>query len=181
MKWIVFDAEIDRWAALRTAARREKSLATSLMEAGARVYLPLLTRLTVSGGGGPTAPRAKPRASEVPVFAGYVFCAETDFLDNPRVSATTRATVAQVLRAPDPSRLRAELKSIADLLTNRKLVQERFVGGVGDVVRITGGSFAGYQGTIIRVKPNRWKVVLEVSFLGARQEVEIDEKMIDRI
>jgi transcription antitermination factor NusG len=69
---------------------------------------------------------------------------------------------------------------MAQLLTNRELVQQRLVGQVGDVVRITGGSLRGYQGKIVRVQPNRWQVVLEISFLGARLDVEVDERMVER-
>ena len=49
------------------------------------------------------------------------------------------------------------------------------------MVRITGGPMTGYQGKIVRVKPNRWQVVLEVSFLGARLEVEVDERLVERV
>ena len=161
------------WAALRTAARWEKKLADLIAAAGVPVFLPLMTRLTTY--------RSKRRAVRVPVFAGYVFCSEADFLGNPAITPGTRAKVAQILRPPNPDMLRAELKGIADLLTDRELVQERLVGGVGDVVRITGGPLAGYQGEIVRVKPNKWQVVIEVSFLGARLEVEVDERMVERV
>ena len=159
--------------ALRTAARWEKSVAALLNATGARVYLPLMSRVSVY--------RTKTRAAHVPVFPGYVFCDEDDFLVRSKANSELRAKVAQMLRPPDPGRLRAELKDIADLLTDRKLVQERLVGDVGDVVRIVGGSLAGYGGKIVRVSPNRWVVVVEMSFLGARREVEVDERMIERV
>jgi hypothetical protein len=168
-----FPEHVERWAALRTAARWEKKLAGLLADAGVPVFLPLMTRLAESHG--------KRRATQVPVFGGYVFCSEPDFLGNPKVTPGTRAKVAQVLRPPDPQKLRAELLSIADLLTDRELVQERLVGGVGDVVRIVGGPLTGYQGTIVRVKPNKWQLVIEVSFLGARLEVEVDERLVEKV
>ena len=131
----LFPTNVERWAALRTAGRWEKKLAATLAEAGIPVFLPLLTRFTTSHG--------KRRAALVPVFPGYVFCSETDFLANPRLTPGTRARVAQVLRPPDSVQLRSELRSIAELLADRQLVQERLVGGVGDVVRVVGGPLAG--------------------------------------
>ena len=158
---------------MRTAARWEKRLASLLAEIGVPVFLPLMTRLSVYSG--------KRRAVEVPVFSGYVFCSAPDFLGNKRLSPGIRAKVAQVLRTPDPAKLRAELKNVADLLKDRELIQEKLVGGVGDLVRIVGGSLEGFQGTVIRKKPKRWQLVLEISFLGARREIEVDERMVERI
>jgi hypothetical protein len=168
-----FPHGVDRWVALRTPARWEKRLADALAAAEVPVYLPLMTRLTVSDG--------RRRAARVPVFGGYLFCSELDFLGNKSVPPATRAKIAQVLRPPAADRLRAELEAVADLLADRELIQERTVGRVGDVVRITGGSMAGYEGPIVRVEPHRWQVVLEISFLGARLEVEVDERLVERV
>jgi len=168
-----FDESVTHWVALRTAARWEKNLAASLAEVGVPVFLPLMTRLSVY--------RNKQRAVDVPVFSGYLFCDGRGYLGNPRVPAACRAKVAQVLRPPDPDRLRAELLTLAGVLTDRQLVQERVVGRPGDVVRITGGSLAGCEGKILRLKPNRWQVVLEVSFIGARLVAEVDDRLIERV
>jgi transcription antitermination factor NusG len=170
---ITFPAAVERWAALRTAARWEKKLAAALAVAGVPVFLPLLTRFTTSHG--------KRRSAAVPLFPGYVFCSETDFLTSKKLTPGTRAQVAQVLRPPDPETLRAELRGIASLLADRRLVQERLVGGVGDVVRVTGGPLGGHEGRVVRVKPNRWVLVVEVSFLGARLEAEVDERLVQKV
>lgn len=164
----LFPDAVERWAALRTAARWEKKLAGLLAAAGVPVFLPLMTRI---GGR---------RAARVPVFGGYVFCSEPDFLGNPAVGPAVKAKVAQVLRPPDPAKLRAELRAVADLLADRELVQGRLAGRVGEVARIAGGSLAGYRGTVVRTDPQRWVVVLEVSFLGTRLEVEVDERLVER-
>ncbi|WP_439625435.1 transcription termination/antitermination protein NusG [Gemmata sp.] len=168
-----FPVGVEAWAALRTSARWEKQLAETLASARIPVFLPLMTRFTTSHG--------KRRAAIVPVFSGYVFCSEPDFLTSKLLSPGTRSRVAQVLRPPDREALRIELRGIADLLKDRHLVQERLVGGVGEAVRITGGSFAGHEGRVLRAKPNRWVLVIEVSFLGARLEAEIDERMVQRV
>ncbi len=161
------------WTALRTSARWEKKLAATLTAVGVPVFLPLMTRLTTSHG--------KQRSAQVPVFPGYLFCSEVEFLTNKRITPGTRAKVAQVLRPPDPEQLSKELRGLADLLTNRQLVQERLVGGVGDRVRVVGGPLIGHEGRVVRVKPNRWVLVVEVSFLGVKLEAEVDERLIEKI
>ena len=168
-----FSATVTRWAALRTAARLEKKLAEMLSIAGVPVFLPLMTRLTTSHG--------KQRTAQVPVFQGYLFCSEQDFIGNKQLTPGIRAKVAQILRPNDPEQLRTELGALADLLTDRHLVQERLVAGVGDVVRVVGGPLSGHEGRVVRVKPNKWILVVEVTFLGARLEAEVDERLIERI
>jgi transcription antitermination factor NusG len=173
LELVPFPATVERWAALRTAARWEKKLAVVLSAAGVPVFLPLMTRFTTSHG--------KRRSARVPVFPGYLFASEHEFLGSKRLTPGTRAKIAQVLRPPDPGTLRAELRGIADLLADRQLVQERLVGGVGDVVRVVGGPLAGHEGRVVRVKPNRWVLVIEVSFLGQRLEAEVDERLIEKV
>lgn len=169
----LFPAAVERWAALRTAARWEKKLAAVIAAAGVPVFLPLMARFTTSHG--------KRRSARVPVFPGYLFVSESDFLASKRLTPGTRAKVAQVLRPPDPATLLTELRGIANLLTDRQLVQERLAGGVGDVVRVVGGPLAGNEGRVVRVKPNRWVLVIEVSFLGARMEAEVDERLVEKV
>lgn len=168
-----FPVEVERWAALRTAAKWEKKLAEMLAAVSVPVFLPMMSRITTYAG--------KRRAVQVPLFGGYVFCSADDYLGNKSIGPATKSKVAQVLRPPTPEGLRAELLSIATILGDRELVQERVAGKVGDVVRITGGPMAGYQGTILKVRPGRWQLVLAVSFLGARLEVEVDERTVERV
>ncbi len=170
---IAFPDHVERWAALRTAARWEKKLAGVLARAQVPVFLPLMARLTTSHG--------KRRAAFVPVFPGYLFCCESAFLGTKQLTPATRAKVAQVLRPPDPAGLLGELRGIAALLADRQLVQERLVGGVGDVVRVVGGPLAGHEGRVVRVKPNRWVLVVEVRFLGLRLEAEVDERLVEKV
>jgi transcription antitermination factor NusG len=162
--------EVPRWAVLRTSARWEKRLAEVLTAVGVPAYLPLMSKVTTY--------RSKRRTAESLLFSGYVFCSETDFLGNPRVPPAVRKKVAQVLRAPDPEELRRELRDIAELLCNRQLVQECVFGRPGTVVRVVGGPLRGVEGVISRLKPEKRVIVLEITFLGVRQEVELEEHHI---
>jgi transcription antitermination factor NusG len=162
--------DVDRWAAVRTAARWEKKVAADLAGAGVPVFVPLLTRLTKYA--------SKTQTAELPMFGGYVFCSEAHFGGNDRIPTATRRQIAQLLRPPDYAVLKAELQSIAVVTANHRLVQERVYGQVGDRVVITAGSMVGTEGTILQLKPNQRRLLLEVSFLGARLEVELDETLV---
>jgi transcriptional antiterminator RfaH len=164
---------VERWAALRTAARWEKAIARALQVVQVPFFLPTITRW--NGG------MDRGRATDVPLFPGYLFVSERDYLGNPRVLAATRAKVAQVLRPPDAEQLREELRAIATVLEQRRLVQQRWVAAVGDVVRLVGGPLQGNIGRVVRLKPNRWVLVLEISFLGLRVEAEVDERWAERV
>ncbi len=165
--------EVGCWAALRTAARWEKAVAEQLGAAGVPTFLPLMTRVSQT--------KSKRQTAEVPLFPGYVFCGEEEYRENKRVPATCRRLIAQLLRTPDPDRLKNELRSVADLLANRQLVQERLYGVIGDTVRITGGPLVGSLGEILRLKPGTFRVVLEVSFLGAKLEATVEERYLEKV
>ncbi len=167
-----FPDDVADWAALRTSGRWEKKLAHDLSRVGVPVYLPTVTR--VKSGQDTSA------GSRLPLFAGYVFCSAAGFLGNPAVPKPLRARVAQILRPTDPESLRRELKAIADLLTDRQLVQERVVGQLGETVRVVGGPLTGSVGTIIKLKPHKYVVVIEVSLIGTKLLAEIDESMLAR-
>lgn len=173
MRMTAFSPSVSRWVALRTAARWEKKVAASLAAAGVPVFLPLLHRITRYAN--------KLQEADVPMFAGYVFCAEEEFVGNTRVPAVTRRQVAQLLRPPDYVVLHRELAEIAAVMTCHRLVQERVYGQVGDRVVITAGAMTGTEGVITQFKPNLRRLVLEVSFLGARLEVEVDEGVVVRL
>ena len=167
-----FPDDVTDWCALRTSARWEKKLATDLGTVGVPAFLPSVTRKTVRAG--------VETVARVPLFAGYVFCSAGAFVGNPAVPKPLRSRVAQVLRPGDPEPLRRELKAIAELLTDRQLVQERVVGKPGETVRIVGGPLTGSVGTVVKLKPNKYVVVVEVSLIGAKLLAEIDEAMLAR-
>lgn len=161
---------VDRWAALRVRAKWEKFVARSLAAAGVPVYLPLMTRITVY--------RSRKSTRIVPLFSGYVFVAENEFLTPGRVPDATRKRVAQLLRPRTYPELRRELTEISEFLVDRQLVQERTYGGKGDSVRVVGGALHGCEGIIRKLLPDKRTIVVEVSFLGTRVEVSLSEGMI---
>ncbi len=164
---------VQNWIALRTSAHWEKQIAESLNRCRVPVYLPLLTKVQIY--------RSKKRITTVPLFPGYVFCSESDFCGNPAVPQQLRNRIAQIMRPPDYRQLRNELAEVANLLASRRMVQERVYGKTGDAVRIVGSSFAGERGIVRQTKPEKRIVVVEISFLGVRVEIDLDEHLIEKL
>lgn len=169
----VFPAGVARWAALRTSAHWEKQLASALTDCGIPVFLPLMTRVTTY--------QSKRRTTEVPIFSGYVFCSEADFIGNRAIPQAYRKRVAQVLRPANYDQLRSELAEIGELLRDRKLIQEHLRGKPGDAVRITGGPLKGTEGVIRRLDPARQRILLEITFLGVRLEVNVEDWFVEKL
>jgi transcription antitermination factor NusG len=167
-----FDPKVETWVALRTSARWEKKIATLLQSSDVPVFVPLMSRVIQYPG--------KRQLTEIPLFSGYVFTSESDFIGNAKVPISCRNQVAQVLRPSDPTRLSEELARIADLIQNHQLVQEKIYGQPGERVVIKSGSFAGHEGIILDLKPNKKMLVVEVSFLKCRLEVEIEEHLVEK-
>ncbi len=172
MEFGALDLEVDRWVALRTSARWEKKIAETLAVCGVPVFLPLIRKVTQYPNGR--------RSSDVPMFGGYVFCSEAHFVGNPKVPSTCRKQVAQILRPSDPNRLKQELSAIAEFLLDHELIQERLFGKLGDVVQIVAGPLTGTEGVIVGLKPNKKKMVLEISFLNVRMEVEVEQHVVKK-
>jgi transcription antitermination factor NusG len=163
---------VTRWAVARTAARWEKVVAEELVASGVPVFLPLLTRVTTY--------RGKRRSVRVPVFGGYVFFSEETFTGNARVPVACRKRIAQILRTTDYHRLSEELQQVDALLRNHELVQEKLYGKPGERVRINGGPFVGFTGTIRELSPTRRQILLEISFLNRQIPVDIAEDQIEK-
>lgn len=168
----VIPEDVPSWAVLRTSARWEKKIADSLQAVDVAAYVPTMKRVVQYA--------TKRHMTEIPLFSGYVFCSETAFIGNPRVSPAIRKQIAQILRPSDPEQLRKELEHIARIVGDHELIQERVYGSPGDHVRIISGPLCGSQGVVLALKPKKRVLVLEVSFLGARLEVEVEEHQVKK-
>jgi transcriptional antiterminator RfaH len=168
-----WNPDVTDWVALRMSARWEKKVAESLEAVGVPVFLPLLRKVTQYPG--------KRQVTEAPLFSGYVFCSGSGFIGEKTVPEGTRKMVAQILRPPDVGRFQEELATVAAFLSNHQLIQERVFGEVGDTVRIVAGPFRDREGVILELKPEKRKVILEIGFLNARLEVEMEEHLVRKM
>lgn len=168
-----FDPEIENWIALKTSARWEKKIALHLSDLSIPVFLPTLKQRTKY--------MSKTNEAHVPIFSCYMFTSRDHFVGNSRISPFTRTRIAKVLNPPNPEQLRQELLDLRSLLCHHQLIQERVFGKVGDLVKIVRGPLAGTEGTILRLKPNQKKLILEIGFLNRRLEVEIGEEWVAKV
>jgi transcriptional antiterminator RfaH len=158
------------WAALYTKPRQEKALAADLFKLGVDYFLPLVKRVTVSGG--------RKRTGLYPLFPSYLFASMAD---------ATRLTVLKTERivqtvAPEPAlagRFIDELRAIETAVLNypdRIELQPRVVDGAR--VRITGGAMRGTEGMVVK-SDNRTKIWLQVTTLGTGVLVEIESDLLE--
>lgn len=171
--FISLDETVKRWGAIRTSARWEKKTAECLATAGIPVFLPTLARITCY--------KTRKNVSQLPLFPGYLFFDEGRMQDLPTLAPAAQRYIAQVLRPPDYTLLRTELRNIARLLQDNRLVQSKVFGMPGETVRITRGSMKNLEGRITRQVEGRNRLVVAISFLGLSVEVEIADRAIQKV
>jgi transcription antitermination factor NusG len=163
----IFDAP-DPWRVAHVRSRQEKLLARHLLQHGVAFYLPQMERTVERGGRRVT--------SHLPLFGGYVFF---------RGDAASRQTalrsnvVARLIEVEDQALLNDELQQLRRLqLAGASLVPvEEFVPG--DPVRIAGGAFDGYHGTVVRGARGD-RLLVSVSLLRKSVAVEFGRAALKR-
>lgn len=157
------------WGVAHVRSRQEKALARHLAENGVPFYLPLSeTRRKRAG---------RTLVSHLPLFTGYVFHraahSQRDLLWRSNV-------IANLIDVPDQSELHAELAQLrrlqlagASLRTWHELLP-------GQPVRIESGSFAGYNGVVVRSKGHD-RLVVRITLLRQYVSVEFDREVLRRI
>lgn len=171
----VFDrpnAEQARWSALYTRPRQEKALAADLATLGIDYFLPLVTKVFVSGG--------RKRKGINPLFPSYVFAA---IADSTRVSVLRTERIVQTID-PEPAvaaTFECELRAIETAVLNcpeHIELQPRVVEGT--YARVTSGAMKGMEGLVVQ-SHNRTKIWLQVKTLGTGVLVEIESDMLEPI
>lgn len=157
---------VQEWAAIRCKARCEKVVAGYLGSRGVSSYLPLITRRRVYG--------ARVRESRLPLFPGYLFY-DAQGIARERVFESRK--VAQVLRAPDPDRLRSDLDNLAQALASDDRCRCVDFTAPGQPVRVVAGPLIGTSGELVRLG-SRSTLVIKVPFLGLAAELNIDEACV---
>jgi len=158
------------WAALYTKPRQEKALASDLAKLGVDYFLPLVTRVFVSGG--------RKRTALHPLFPSYVFAS---MAEPSRLSVLRTDRIVQTIH-PEPAQAETfvrELRAIeAAVLAcpERIELQPRVVEGAW--ARITGGAMKGAEGKVVK-SDNRTKIWLQVKTLGTGVLVEIESGLLE--
>lgn len=154
MEWTAPEADQCQWRVLHTKPRQEKALARELLQWGEAFYLPLAGRRQRIAGRWMT--------SRVPLFNGYLFLYSTP---DGYLQTLTTQRVVRCLPVPDQARLWADLRRLHALLSSGLPVLPEDRLSPGQLVEITSGPLAGFQGRILRTSSGR-RFVVEVDFIG---------------
>jgi transcription antitermination factor NusG len=158
-----------KWWVAHTRARCEKAFAWDLLHHGIGYFLPLVERMTMSGG--------KRRHVLMPLFPSYVFFCGSD-ADRYRAMTTNR--LCQTLDVCDQSSLIEDLAAIEKALSNKAELDLYPFAVQGRRCRVRGGPFQGIEGVVVHRKAVA-RLVLEVSILGQGASLEIDADLLEPI
>jgi transcriptional antiterminator RfaH len=160
------------WWVAHTKARHEKSFAWDLHKAGIGYFLPLVERVTVSGG--------RKRQVLKPLFSAYVFfCGD----EQTRYHAMTTNRLCNVLAAQDQALLVTELDQLHQAIQQQAALEPDATFEAGQRVRVTAGPLQGIEGAVVEdageARQAKRRLVLQVSMLGQGASVEIERELIE--
>ena len=155
------------WRVAHTKARFEKAFASDLRSRGVAYFLPLIERITFSGG--------RKRRTLFPLFPSYVFfCGSEE--DRYRALSTDR--LCQVIEVGDQDEFISEISDLHKAIGINPRLDLYPVAIVGQKYRIAGGSFEGLEGVVVRVNGST-RIVLQVGILGQGASMEIDAELLE--
>ena len=157
-----------QWYAVRTAAGREKVVASQLRSKGYEDFLPLYRSRRQ------WCDRVK--ELEMALFPGYLFC-RFDF--NHRLPILITPGVQMIVgtgRLPTPVS-DAEIEALRRVIASGAAAEPHEYLAVGQRVRIREGSLAGVEGILAEAK-NSWRMILSVELLRRSVAVEVDRAVL---
>ncbi len=158
-----------RWWVAHTRARFEKAFAWDLSRLKIAYFLPMMERITVSGG--------RKRRAMAPLFPSYVFFCGGE---EERYVAMTTNRLCATIEAPAPEILAAELEAIRLALEGKAQLDPYPFAVEGRRCRVTGGPFMGMEGVVVHRK-NLTRLVLCVTMLGQNTSMEVDADLLEPI
>ena len=158
-----------RWWVGHTKARQEKAFAWDLRKLGVAYFLPMIERLSYSGG--------RKRRGMNALFPSYVFFCGGD---DARYRALVTGRLCQVILVPDQHKLLGELRNIELALRGNAALDPYPFAVVGRRCRVKAGPFLGIEGTVVERK-SLSRLVLEVSLLGQAVVLQIDTDFLEGV
>jgi len=159
-----------QWCLLYTKSRQEKKVMRHLREAGVGHYGPMVMQRNRS-------PAGRMRTSYVPLFSTYVFLRGGD---EERHQAISTGCVMKASEIVDVEELLEDLRQIRSLieLGVPLTIESRLEPGQN--VRVKNGSFAGYEGTVIR-RENETRLLVCVRFMEQGVSVKLEDCQLELI
>ena len=160
------------WSAAYTKPRQEKALAFDLLQLGMPYFLPLVEKVTVSGG--------RRRRGLYPLFSSYVFFREDEAT---RLAALRTNRIVQIVSPPqsEQHRFRTELQAFEQTLLHspdKIELHPRIVNGTR--ARVTAGAMQGVEGVVVN-SDRREKIWLQIKALGTGALVEVSADLLEII
>ncbi len=158
------------WWAMYTMARQEKKLMRNLQDLGISFYAPVIARRFRS-------PNGRKRVTYQPLFANYVFiCGEED----QRYQAVCTGTISRSIEVTEREELVIDLRQIRSLIATEAPLSPESRLQPGQKVRVRNGSFAGYEGVIVR-REQEIRLQVIVRFMNQGVSVVLDDCQVDPI
>ncbi|MCU1348675.1 MAG: NusG-like protein-transcription activator [Acidobacteria bacterium] len=154
------------WEIAHLRGRQEKCVARLLLDGGMPFYLPQIEQKKKQAG--------RTFVSHLPLFPGYIFLRRVEGL---RQTLWRTSAVANIIEVSDQAQLTAELLQIRQLQASGALLTPRADLAPGDTVRIEGGAFAGYAGTVIEERGSL-RLIVSLSILRKSIAVEFPRELL---
>lgn len=158
------------WWAMYSLARQEKKLMRRLVESGIAFYAPVISRRFRS-------PNGRMRTTYQPLFSNYVFVCGDEMQ---RYECVSTGTVSRCIPVIQTAELVADLKQIKDLIVQDAPLSPESRLEPGQRVRIKNGSFAGYEGVIVR-REHEVRLQVIVRFMNQGVSVVLDDCQMEAI
>lgn len=170
---ISMDAKIEQpaWYAIHVASKKEKCVASVLVEKGYQCFLPLYPKRT--------AWSDRTKVTSVPLFDGYVFAhLDVRFRLPVLVTPNVRAIVGHgKVPCAIPDR---HVDAIRTALCNGLPIEPCDCLNEGEAVRVTKGPLVGVEGSFVRYQGS-CRLVISVELINRSVAVEIDRLCVEPI
>jgi len=155
------------WWVSHTRPRFEKAFAWDLAERHVAYFLPMVERITFSGG--------RKRRVKLPLFPSYVFVCGSE--EDRRKSLQTDR-LCRTIPVGDQSRLRNELVQLERALAANAPLDLYPFAAVGRRCRVRGGALVGVEG-VVAERLGVTRLVLEVRTLGQAVAVTLETDLLE--
>lgn len=157
------------WFVAHTKSRAEKALAHDLIALEIPYFLPMVPRITVSGG--------KKRKGLATLFPSYVFvCGNADA----RYVAMRTDRICQTIAVRQQEKFVTELVAIERALTAGIEMDLYSFADVGKRCRVKAGPLQGTEGVVIQ-RDGTTRFVLQVSMLGQGASLQIEGDLLEPV
>ena len=155
---------------LYTKSRQEKQLMRRLHRLGIYHYGPQVEKRQRS-------PAGRIRTSFVPLFSNYVFMCGTE---ESRYQAVCTGCIQKVTEITSPAEFLDDLRQIRSLIDLGVPLTIESRLEPGQPVRVRSGSFAGYEGVILR-REQETRLLVSVRFMDQGVSVKLEDCQLEPI